>query len=109
MSHSAFRTVGESEIRVDARDKVRGAATFVDDLQLPGMLFGRALRSPHPHARIVRVDLARARRVPGVKIVIAGDDMPFLHGESFVDEPFLARDRVRYRGEAVAAVAAVAE
>ncbi len=109
MDHKHLSVVGQSVVRLDARDKVRGIATFVDDLQFPGMLYGRVLRSAHPHARLLRVDLSRARRLPGVKVAIAGDDMPFLHGESCVDEPFLARDRVRYKGEAVAAVAALDE
>jgi carbon-monoxide dehydrogenase large subunit len=73
------------------------------------MLYGRVLRSVHPHARLLRVDVSRARRLGGVSAVITGEDMPFLHGESCVDEPFLARERVRYKGEAVAAVAAVDE
>ncbi len=104
-----FAVVGRSPARLDARDKVRGIAAFLDDLSFPGMLHGKVLRSPRAHARIVRTDLGRARRMPGVHVAIAGDDMPFLHGESFVDEPFLARGRVRYKGEAVAAVAAVDE
>src|ERR1051326_6401805 len=109
MNKRAFSTIGQSPTRLDARDKVCGIATFIDDLAFPGMLYGRVLRSTVPHARIVRLDLSRARRVPGVKIVIGGEDMPFLHGESFVDEPFLVHGRVRYKGEAVAAVAAIDE
>lgn len=109
MSETSFSTVGQSAVRCDARDKVRGVATFVDDLLFTGMLYGRVLRSPHPHARIARIDVRRARRVAGVKAVVTGDEMPFLHGESFVDEPFLARDRVRYKGEGVVAVAALDE
>ena len=109
MENKTFSTVGQSPVRLDARDKVRGIATFVDDLSFPGMLYGRVLRSAVPHARIVRIDLTRARRLAGVRVVISGEDMPYLHGESFVDEPFLARNRVRYKGEAVAAVAAIDE
>jgi carbon-monoxide dehydrogenase large subunit len=55
------------------------------------------------------IDTSRAENLPGVKGVVTGSDLPFLHGESFCDEPFLARDKVRYRGEGVAAVAAVDE
>lgn len=107
MASTNFSVVGRSLPRLDARDKVRGIAAYLDDLKFPGMLTGKVLRSPRAHARIVSIDVSRARRHPGVLLAIAGEDMPFLHGESFVDEPFLARHRVRYKGEAVAAVAAI--
>src|SRR5574340_937639 len=104
-----YATVGKSVNRLDARDKVRGTATYIGDMKFTGMLHGKVLRSRYPHARIVRIDTSRAKQLPGVKVVITGADMPFLHGESFHDEPFLAVGKVRYMGEAVAAVAAVDE
>lgn len=104
-----YSTVGKSVTRLDARDKVRGSATYIVDMKFTGMVHGKVLRSKFPHARIVRIDTSRAKRLPGVKVVITGEDMPFLHGESLHDEPFLARGKVRYMGEAVAAVAAVDE
>jgi CO/xanthine dehydrogenase Mo-binding subunit len=109
MAEMSTSSIGTSPARLDARDKVRGLALYLDDLELPGMLYGRVLRSPVAHGRLVHVDTARARRLIGVRAVVTGAELPFLHGESLVDEPFLARDRVRYKGEAVAAVAAVDE
>lgn len=106
---AAEQVIGRSVPRADARDKVRGTALYLEDLVLPGMLFGKALRSRHAHARLLRVDASRAEALPGVAAVVVGAALPFTHGESLVDEPLIARDRVRYTGEAVAAVAAVDE
>ncbi|MBI4634059.1 MAG: molybdopterin-dependent oxidoreductase [Deltaproteobacteria bacterium] len=105
----AYVTVGKSVTRLDARDKVRGVATYIVDMKFSGMLHGKVLYSKFPHARIVKIDTSRAKRLPGVKAVITGEDMPFLHGEALYDTPFLAVGKVRYMGEAVAAVAAVDE
>jgi CO/xanthine dehydrogenase Mo-binding subunit len=104
-----MRCIGKSPVRVDAKDKVMGIATYIDDMKLPGMLYGKVLRSKYPHAKILRIDTSRAEKFPGVKGVVTGADIPFLHGESLCDEPFLAIDKVRYMGEGVAAVAAVDE
>jgi carbon-monoxide dehydrogenase large subunit len=101
-----LEVVGHAWARADAREKVRGAALYLEDLRVAGMLYGRVCRSRHPHARIRRLDTARAEALPGVAGVVTGAELPFLHGESLVDEPFLARDKVRYLGEAVAVVAA---
>jgi CO/xanthine dehydrogenase Mo-binding subunit len=99
--------VGHSVPRVDAWDKVTGAAEFTIDFRLPGMLFGKILRSPLPHARIVRIDASRAKALHGVEAVITGQEIPkTLYGIGLNDRPLLARDRVRFVGEAVAAVAA---
>ena len=104
-----FEYVGNSPNRVDARDKVMGRAVYMDDIQLSGLLHGKVLRSKYAHARILRVDVSRALKVAGVKGVVTGAELPFLHGESLMDEPLLARDKVRYTGEGVAAIAAVDE
>jgi CO/xanthine dehydrogenase Mo-binding subunit len=110
---SEYAVVGRPLPRVDARDKVTGAARYTADVRLPGMLRGKILRSPHPHARIVRLDTTRAERLPGVRAVITGQDTAGLR-VAFVDtprypadEPPFALDRVRYVGDEVAAVAAV--
>ncbi len=107
--YQLLRSIGKSPVRVDARDKVTGIATYIDDMKLPGMLYGKVLRSKYSHARILGIDISRAENMPGVKGVITGAGIPFLHGESLCDEPFLAIDKVRYMGEGVAAVAAVDE
>ncbi|HXF94720.1 MAG TPA: molybdopterin cofactor-binding domain-containing protein [Gemmatimonadales bacterium] len=103
--------VGRALRKVDAVAKVTGETRFADDLFLPRMLFAKLLRSPHPHARIARIDTARAERLEGVKAVLTGKDLPLPFGILPVsqDEHALARDRVRFVGDPVAAVAATSE
>jgi 4-hydroxybenzoyl-CoA reductase subunit alpha len=103
--------VGKSLIKPDAFAKVSGQTKFADDLALPRMIYGRILRSPHPHARILHVDTARARAHPGVLAVLTGDDLPVKFGILPVsqDEEALAREKVRYVGDPIAAVAATDE
>ena len=100
--------VGDSAPRVDAPPKVRGEFLYGSDLSREGMLYGATLRSPHPHARIVAVDVAAARGMPGVRAVITSDDLPTREkfGLMRSDQPVLATGVVRYVGEAVAIVAA---
>ncbi|RMG43924.1 MAG: 4-hydroxybenzoyl-CoA reductase subunit alpha [Acidobacteria bacterium] len=98
--------------RYDAPDKVTGRAKYTADLRLPGMLYGKILGSPIPHGLIKRIDTSRARELPGVVDVITGADVPDVtYGVSPAryDEHVLAKDRVRYVGDEVAAVAAVDE
>src|SRR5438045_9789533 len=104
----AFSVVGKSLTKPDAYAKVSGQTKFADDLALPRMLFGRILRSPHPHARIVRVDTSRARALPGVLAVLTGDDLPIKFGTlpASQDEEALARGQVRYVGGPIAPVPA---
>ena len=108
--------IGKRTIRPDGADKVTGRATFGADFNLPGMLWGKVLRSPHPHAKIISINLEKAKAAPGVKSVICSDDMvefpldtPVMVGPAdmrFVSRNILARDKVLYAGHAVAAVAA---
>ena len=98
--------VGKSVPRVDAVEKVTGKARYSVDLKLPGMLHGKVLRSPYPHARIVRIDTAKAERLTRVKAVVTGDDAPEERVGHIRDRHILARGTVRFVGEAVAAVAA---
>jgi len=107
---SADRTtlIGAGIPRPDAVDKVRGETRFADDLAFPGMLHGAVVRSPHPHARITRIDPSGARDDPDVACIVTCDDIP---GSNVVhviydDQPALARETVRYVGEPVALVAA---
>lgn len=102
--------VGKSLPRVDSREKATGEAIFGVDITLSGMLWGRILRSPHPHARILNIDTTKAKRLPGVRAVITGDDTPGIkYGilPPFADKFPLAIDKVRYIGDEIAAVAAV--
>ena len=101
--------VGRSMQRLDGREKLRGEAEFVGDMSVPGMLFGKVLRSPVPHARIVSIDASRAEAMPGVACVLTGRDLADIDpywGHAIRDRPIVAIDRVRFHGEPVAAVAA---
>lgn len=101
--------VGVPLPRVDAMDQTTGRTMYADDISLPGMLVGRQLRATRAHARIARIDVTRARELPGVFAVITGEDLPVTYGILPVsqDETALAVERVRHVGEPVAAVAAV--
>ncbi len=101
--------VGGAAKRIDGVEKVTGTAQFVHDMLLPGMLFARIKTSPHASARIVRVATEQAASMPGVRAVLVGKDLPYKVGLYMQDKDILARDCVRYQGEAVAAVAADTE
>jgi len=105
-----FNVVGTRVPMLDAGLKVKGAAQFTDDLILPGMLFGKILRSPLPHARILNIDTSKAEKLPGVRGVVTGRDIPdrqYGIVPMAKDEYALAKDKVRYIGDDVAAVCAV--
>ena len=108
-----YAILGKDIPRNDARAKATGSAMFTDDMKLPGMLHGALLRSPHPHARIVSIDTSRAAKLPGVKCVMTGQDLPKVTFSNWrlypatMDEYALANDKVRFIGDEVAAVAAV--
>ncbi|MBI2160358.1 MAG: xanthine dehydrogenase family protein molybdopterin-binding subunit [Candidatus Rokubacteria bacterium] len=107
-----LRVVGQPVPRVDAVEKVTGRARYVTDLVLPGMAHAKILRSPYAHARVRRVDTARAGARPGVIAALSGADLTWCDpyfGPAFRDRPVLAIDVARYEGEPVAAVAAVDE
>jgi CO/xanthine dehydrogenase Mo-binding subunit len=102
-----YTTIGQSATRVEGYDKVTGATHYTADVALPGTLWGRVLRSPLPHARIVRIDTSQAQHVPGVHAVLTGADVRGIrYGRRLFDVPVLADERVRFVGERVAAVAA---
>ena len=102
----ALKVVGRKAARVEGPDKVTGRARYAADYVLPDMLWGRILRSPHPHARIVRIDTSAARALPGVHAVVTGQDHPYYAGRAIRDHAVLAVDKVRFVGDRVAAVAA---
>jgi CO/xanthine dehydrogenase Mo-binding subunit len=103
-----FAVVGQRVHRVEGFDKVCGEAKYIADIYLPGMLVGKILRSPYPHARILRIDTSRAVRLPGVRAVVTAEDTikrPW--GAFFADQYILSLHKARYVGEEVAAVAAI--
>ncbi|HEY7167189.1 MAG TPA: xanthine dehydrogenase family protein molybdopterin-binding subunit [Candidatus Binatia bacterium] len=103
----AYKFVGKAVPRLEGAEKVSGSLRYAADFELPGSLWAKMLRSPHPHARIVRIDASRAAELPGVRAIIAAADIPqVMTGLRMKDMPLLARDRVRFVGEPVAAVAA---
>lgn len=106
-----FSVIGNRMRKVNSVGKVTGAAVYTDDITFPGMLHGKILRSPHPHARIVSIDTKEAEALEGVHAVVTGKDMPVTYGiiPWTRDEYPLCVDRVRYIGDGVAAVAAVDE
>jgi CO/xanthine dehydrogenase Mo-binding subunit len=107
MAARTMRVVGKSLPRIDAPGKVTGTAVYAADFALPGMLVGKVFRSTEPHARIVRLDVTRARSLPGVRAVVTAADVPDVrYGGGLKDETVFAKGKVRYIGQPVAAVAA---
>ena len=106
-----FSIIGKRTAMVDAAGKTTGAGKYTDDLAVPGMLIGKILHSPYPHARIKRIDTQRALALDGVVAVVTGKDAPNPYGILPVghDEHALALDKVRYVGDNVACVAATSE
>jgi xanthine dehydrogenase molybdenum-binding subunit len=102
-----FSIVGKRTTRIDAYERVTGQAQYTGDIQLPGMLYARVLRSPHPHAKILSIDTAKAERLPGVKAVVhhGNAQIPWSSG-GHTHRRFIFNNPVRYVGDAVAAVAA---
>ncbi len=122
MSVTPLKTVGHATTRIDARQRVTGKATYTNDVQLPGMLFARVLRSPHPHARIRAIDTSKAAALPGVKAIVTHENCMVVWGAGSIaggvqynDEikkitkqrRYAFNNPVRFVGEPVAAVAAV--
>jgi CO/xanthine dehydrogenase Mo-binding subunit len=104
---TTYRVIGKPLGRPDGVDKVTGTGRYSADHPLPGMLWGKSLHSPYAHARILKIDTSAAKALPGVHAVITADDIEFgPWGRAIKDVPVLAKDRVRFIGERVAAVAA---
>ncbi|MFC1861146.1 hypothetical protein ACFLYL_02550 [Chloroflexota bacterium] len=100
-----FSVLGKSVVRKDAIEKVKGGARYISDIQLPGMLYARFLRSPHAHARIKNIDTSKAEELPGVKYILTYRNVPRIHPMRKFE--FLLGETVHYPGEEVAAVAAL--
>ena len=116
-SKKSYKSVGKRPIRHDGLDKVTGKALFGADIQLPGLIYGKVLRSPHAHARIKSINTTKAESHPSVKAVATFKDLPSVAdkmadlGESSINYKYLsnnvlAEDKVLYKGHPVAAVAA---
>ncbi|MGA2874983.1 MAG: xanthine dehydrogenase family protein molybdopterin-binding subunit [Nitrososphaerales archaeon] len=102
--------IGKSIPRIDSREKVTGAAVYSVDMKLPHMLYVKLCRSTLPHAEIVNIDVNKASQILGVRAILTAKDFPdVLFGAGLNDTPIIARDKVRYVGEVVAAVAAESE
>jgi CO/xanthine dehydrogenase Mo-binding subunit len=119
-SAKQFKWVGTRPVRPDGVPKVTGTAIYGSDTAMPGMLVGRILRSPHPHARIRSIDTSKAEKLPGVKAVVTSKDFPKTKDEYFgperaaqnywhMTQNIMARDKVLYEGHALAAVAAASK
>jgi CO/xanthine dehydrogenase Mo-binding subunit len=100
-------SVGKRIPKRDAIDKVTGRAAYIQDLKVPGMLYGKILRSKYPHARIVRMDTSKAKNLLGVRAVITADDVPVIRYGFMKDQPVLKSGKVRSYRDEVAAVAAI--
>jgi xanthine dehydrogenase molybdenum-binding subunit len=118
----ALTTIGHATHRIDAVERTTGKATYSGDVMLPGMLYARVLRSPHPHARIVRIDASKALALPGVKAVVSNENCKVVWGAGSISggaqyneeikkitkhRRYAFNNPVRFVGEPVAAVAAV--
>src|SRR5579862_8785396 len=109
--NNGFSIIGKPTAMVDAAEKTTGSGKYTDDLSMPGMLIGKILHSPYPHARIRSIETTRAAKLDGVVAVVIGKDAPKTYGILPVghDEYPLALDKVRYVGDNAACVVAVSE
>lgn len=107
----AYKVIGQPELRNDGAEKATGKGIYTVDVKLPGMAHGKMLRSPYAHARLVKVDAAKAEKLPGVLAVVTREDQRgiAMFGAAYKDQSIVAVDKVRYVGDPVAAVAAVDE
>ena len=107
MSLTPLKTVGHPTQRIDAVKRVTGTATYTGDIQVPGMLYARVLRSPHAHARIRKIDTSKAQALPGVKAILTREncDVVWSSGDTR-NQRYVFNNPVRFAGDAVAAVAA---
>jgi CO/xanthine dehydrogenase Mo-binding subunit len=104
---TTYNVIGKKTARKDGPAKVTGGAEYAYDVALPGMLHGKSVRSPYPHARIVKIDASKALALPGVHAVLTGEDLAgHVYGNRVRDVPVLANGVVRFIGEKVAAVVA---
>jgi len=105
---TTLNSVGHATPRIDALKRVTGGATYTADIHVPDMLYARVLRSPHPHARIRKIDLSKAQTLPGVKTILTNENCDIIWSSGDTrNKRYLFNNPVRFAGDAVAAVAAV--
>lgn len=104
-----FNVIGQNHLRIEGKDKITGRIKYVNDINFPGMLYAALKTSPHAHARIISIDVTEARKAPGVRAVVTGEELPYVVGLYLGDKYPLARGKARHYGEAVAAVIADSE
>ncbi len=104
-----YSYVGKGIPRIDAFEKVTGTALYTADMKIKGMLHAKLLKSPRPHAKIVKIDTSEAEKLLGVRAILTGKEAPYKLGIYISDKEPLAREKVRYVGEPVVAVAADTE
>ena len=121
LSNTEYKTVGKRPIRHDGYDKVTGKAQYGADIQLPGLIWGKVLRSPHAHARILSIDTSKAEAHPDVAAVVTSADLPSQDdgmrsmssgpdvNVKYTSNNILASEKVLYKGHAVAAIAATSQ
>ena len=102
-----FINIGKRIPKMDAEEKATGRAVYIHDLKVPGMLYGKILYSPHPHATIKRIDTSRAEKLPGVRAVLTGYNIPPVKFGFYKDNVPLKAGKVRSYRDEVAAVAAI--
>ncbi len=102
-----FINVGKRIPKLDAEEKVTGKALYIHDLKISGMLYGKILYSPHPHARILNINTSKAEKLPGVKAVLTGYNIPSIRFGFYKDNTPIKANKVRSRRDEVAAVAAI--
>ncbi|MCP3995271.1 MAG: xanthine dehydrogenase family protein molybdopterin-binding subunit, partial [bacterium] len=102
-----LKSVGKPVVRIDGRDKISGAAEFVDDIDFgPGLLHAAIVESPHAYAKIISIDTSEAEQAKGVVKVVTGADFPYRFGMYMEDRYIFAQDHVRFVGEQVAGIIA---
>ena len=104
-----YSVIGKPFPQVGSVPKATGSAKYIDDITLPGMLYGKILRSPYAHAKLINIDTSKAEKLSGVRAVITGKDIPPVKYGMGFDEYAIALDKVRYVGDQVATVAAIDE
>src|SRR3990170_4584317 len=101
-----YSVIGKRLPRVDSVIKVTGSAKYSTDIVFPGMLYGKILRSTYPHAKLLNIDISKAKKLYGVRAIITGQDcigakVGFIGNPTQFDEPFLAVDKVRFIGDGI--------